>query len=140
MMRYLVWALLAVSGVMGLAACQSTDQTAVVAGDLPPIAPDYRVRITTWARGFYADPQSLRETRISDPKLIRDGTGRLLWLVCIEADARGDGRHMGPQRQAFGFAPNYFSAPLERNRATLVRQDCDDPTLAWRPWPELQRL
>ena len=142
-MRYLVWALLAMSGLTGLAACQSTtpDQTAVAAGDLPPIAPDYRTRITTWARGFYAEPQRLQGTRISDPKLIRDGTGRLLWLVCIEASARErGGNQMQTQRQAFGFAPNYFSAPLERNRATLVRGDCDDPTLAWRPWPDLQRL
>jgi hypothetical protein len=142
-MRYLVWALLAVSGLTGLGACQSTQpvQTAVVAGDLPPIAPDYRARISAWARGFYAEPRRLRATQITDPKLIRDHTGRLLWLVCIEASARDRaGAQMAAQRQAFGFAPGYFSAPLERNRATLVREDCDDPSLAWRPWPELQRL
>lgn len=142
-MRYVMWALLAASGLPGLAACQSlgAEQTAVIAGDLPPIAPDYRTRIATWARGFYAEPHSLRSTRISDPKLIRDRTGRLLWLVCLEADARERrGAYMGPQRQAFGFAPSYFSAPLERNRANLVREDCDDAALAWRAWPEAQRL
>jgi hypothetical protein len=142
-MRYLVWALLAVSGLTGLGACQSTgpDQTAVIAGDLPPLGPGYRARIADWAKSFYAEPRTLRGTRITDPKLIRDRTGRLIWLVCIEADARArDGGYMGPQRQAFGFAPNYFSAPLERNRATIVRQDCDDPTLLWQPWPGLQEI
>lgn len=139
-MRHLLWALPVV--VAGLAACQGAGPGPglVAAGDLPPITPDYRKRIATWASEFYAEPRSLRGTQISDPVLMRDRTGRLLWLVCIEADARAaGGGYMGPQRQAFGFAPNYFLAPLERNNATLVRQDCDASPLIWRPWPELQR-
>ena len=143
-MRNVGGVLLAIMGLVGLAACQGTsrpDQLAVSAGDLPPITPDYRVRITDWARGFYAEPHSLRATEISDPVLIRDRTGHLLWLVCIAADSRQKGGdYRGPQRQAFGFAPNFFSAPLERNKTTLVRQDCDEQPLVWRPWPQLQRL
>jgi hypothetical protein len=126
--------------VTGLAACQDStapQQLDVGAATLPPIAKDYRAQIVDWARGFYRDPRTLQGTQISDPILIRDETGRLLWQVCIVADARGpDGRYMGPQRQAFGFAPNYFSAPLQRNNSTLIRENCDRP-LTWRPFPEL---
>jgi hypothetical protein len=143
-MRYVGAVLLAVVGLTGLGACQSAqapDQLAVSPGDLPPIQADYRTRITAWARGFYAEPHTLRSTEISDPVLIRDQTGRLLWLVCISADSRASGGgYRGPQRQAFGFAPNFFSAPLERNKTTLIREDCDEHPLVWRAWPELQRL
>ncbi len=88
------------------------------------------------ARGFYAEPESLRGLQISDPVLMRDRTGRLLWLVCIEADARQrGGDYMGVQRQAFGFAPTVsMSAPLDRKSTTLVREDCDEHPLAWRTW------
>lgn len=109
-------------------------------GSLPPLDKAYRNQIVDWARNFYVDPGSLTETEISDPVLVRDTTGRLLWQVCIVANARGrDGRYMGPQRQAFGFAPGFFSAPLNRNKSTLIREDCDRP-LTWRPWPQLAAL
>jgi hypothetical protein len=140
-MRYVGAVLLA---MVGLTACQGVgapDQLAVSPGDLPPIQADYRARIVAWARGFYAEPRGLRSTEISDPLLMRDRTGRLLWLVCIAADSRErGGDYRGVQRQAFGFAPGIFSAPLERSRSTLIRQDCDEHPLVWRPWPELARL
>lgn len=125
-----------------LAGCVSSapDQRAVAPGELPPIAENYRERILRWARRYYAEPRSLRDTAIADPVLIRDAKGRLLWLVCIEADARAvDGTPLGPRRQALAFAPNYMSAPLRRNGAALHPSDCDRP-LAWRPWPALARL
>jgi hypothetical protein len=139
-MRKTCAVMLAALGLTGLAACQSgPDQFAVSAGDLPPIVPTYRTQIATWATGFYAEPASLRALQISDPVLMRDRTGRLHWLVCIEADARQrGGDSMGVQRQAFGFSPSGMSAPLDRKGSTLVREDCDEHPLVWRPWRLLE--
>lgn len=127
---------------LGLAGCSPAGPGGEASrADLAPIAPDYRKSIVVWARGFYADPHSLRGVMISDPVPARDGNGRLLWLVCIEADARGrDGAYLGSERQAFGFAPNYVSAPLERRGASLTRDDCGTRALTWRPWSGLAGL
>lgn len=122
-------------GPLGLSACiGELDQRAVVAGDLPPIAKEYRGSILAWAKSYYPAPRRVRAARISDPVLARDSTGRLVWLVCIEATTPAT----GPERQAFGFAPNYVSAPLARRDASLTRDDCDRP-LAWRAFPQLER-
>lgn len=128
--------------LLALAGCMAPPSQYVVApGDLPPIARDFRRSILAWAKLYYAEPASVRGGAISDPVLVRDDTGRLLWLVCIEADAAlVDGGRTGLVRQAFGFAPNYVSAPLARNGATLTRQECDAPALTWRPFPELARI
>lgn len=134
----------AILWALGACTASGPSQNAVAAGDLPAIRSDYSAAILAWARGFYAEPHGLRETAISDPLLRRDDTGRLVWLVCIAANAREraggyTGGYMGVQRQAFGFAPNYMSSPLERNRSALTREDCDDPRLAYRPFPALAR-
>lgn len=113
----------------------SFDQREVGPAYLPPIARDHAAKIASWGAHFYADPNALAGASISAPQLIRDGTGRLVWLVCLDApNAPPDLRLGGVQRQAFGFAPNnYFSAPNERRRATLTRDYCDERPLAWRP-------
>lgn len=113
------------------------DQNAVALGGLPPIAHDYKARISKWARTYYADPRAVGPAMVSDPVLVRDGTGRLLWLVCFEAaNASPSARSTAPERFAFGFAPNYVSAPLDRRGATLLRADCEERPLAWRPFRE----
>lgn len=123
-------------GPFALSACTSgLDPRAVVAGDLPPIDTAYRRSILAWAKSYYPAPRTLRSARISDPVLARDSTGRLVWLVCIEATTPAT----GPERQAFGFAPNYVSAPLARRDSSLTRDDCERP-LAWRAFPQLERL
>lgn len=128
--------LLTLAGPLGLSACMDgLEQRAVVAGDLPPIDKEYRGSIVAWARSYYPAPRQIRAARISDPVLARDSTGRLVWLVCVEATTPAT----GPERQAFGFAPNYVSAPLARREASLTRDDCERP-LAWRAFPQLDRL
>ncbi|HMO29277.1 hypothetical protein [Enterovirga sp.] len=111
------------------------DQREVGPGRLPPIPRDYAATIASWGRFFFADPNALAGASLSAPVLIRDGTGRLLWLVCLEAPNAGpDPRTGGVQRHAFGFAPNnYFTAPEERRQSTLTRDYCDERPLAWRP-------
>ncbi len=122
-------------GPLGLSACMSElDQRAVVAGDLPPITKEYRQSVLAWAKSYYPVPRSVRAARISDPVLARDSTGRLVWLVCIEATTPAT----GAERQAFGFASNYVSAPLARRESSLTRDDCERP-LAWRAFPQLER-
>ena len=132
---------LSLLGLLALCACGISPSHETLQGaTLPPISRDYRTRILAWAGHFYDRPHTLRSTQISDPILIRDSTGRLLWLVCIEADAQArDGRYLGPRRQAFGFAPDYMSSPLERNGATIIRQTCDEHPLVWHRWPALAR-
>lgn len=121
--------------VLGTAVPASAfDQSEIGPVSLAPITKDYPARITQWAATYFADRNALAGASISAPQLIRDGTGRLLWLVCLEAPNAGpDPRTGGRLRQAFGFAPNYFSAPQERRRATLTRDYCDERSLAWRP-------
>lgn len=123
-------------GLLALSACMGgPDPRAVAAGDLPPIAREYRQSLLTWARSYYPAPRALRAARISDPLLARDSTGRLVWLVCIEATTPATGL----ERQAFGFAPNYVSAPLARRESSLTRDECERP-LSWRAFPQLERL
>ena len=111
------------------------DQRDVGAGHLPPITRDYAAKIAAWGTHFYADPNALLGASLSRPVLIRDGTGRLLWLVCLEAPHAGpDVNTGGVQRHAFGFARDYFSAPQERRRSTLTRDYCDERPLAWHPF------
>lgn len=111
------------------------DQREVGPGRLPPITRDYGAKIETWAARFFADRRALDGASLSAPLLVRDGTGRLLWLVCLEAPNTGpDPRTGGVQRHAFGFAPNYFTGPQQRMRATLTRDRCDEQPLAWRPF------
>lgn len=110
------------------------DQREVGAGYLPPIAADYRAKIINWGTGFFANRNALAGASASSPALVRDETGRLLWLVCVEAPNAGIDPNTGlVQRHAFGFAPGYFSAPQGRVKATLTRQDCDERPLAWQP-------
>jgi hypothetical protein len=108
------------------------DQRAVELGDLPSISSDYRARIAGWARGYYLDQGGLRDAALSDPVLMRDSTGRLLWLVCLDLDAGPQAG--GRQLHAFGFAPGYESVPLRRSGASLTREDCAQRPLAWRRW------
>lgn len=112
------------------------DQRAAMPGSLPPIARDYRAKIAEWARRYYVEPAALRDAALSDPVLTRDGTGRLLWLVCLDVDAGPAAG--GRQLQAFGFAPNYVSAPLERSGSSLNREDCTRTPLTWRNWPGMR--
>lgn len=123
------------------ASTQAFEQHEVGLGTLPPISRDYKARITRWARTYYLEPRTVGGAMLSDPVLIRDGTGRLLWLVCFEA-ATGSAasRSPAPERFAFGFAPGYVSAPLDRRGATILRADCDERPLAWRPFREFGRL
>lgn len=116
------------------------DQTEVGPAYLPPIARDHGAKIGSWARTFFADRNALAGAKVSAPVLIRDGMGRLLWLVCLETPNAGpDPRTRGVQRHAFGFAPKYFSAPQQRARADLTRDRCDERSLAWRPFQASER-
>jgi hypothetical protein len=116
------------------------EQREIGAGSLPPIQRDYKARISSWARQFFVAPRAVTGATISDPILVRDGTGRLLWLVCVEAtNTAPTARLPGPDRYAFGFAPNYFTAPVERRGATILRTDCDERQLVWRPFPGFAR-
>ena len=130
--------LLLLLAMLAITACTSPhlDQKAVGFGQLPPITREYRARILSWARHFYVETRPPGPAVISDPVLIRDATGRLLWLVCVEAPS-GLPR---PERLAFGFAPaDYFSAPLERRGATLTPETCGEHPLAFRPFPAFGR-
>lgn len=129
-------------GLAALAGCISPETTVVDRAELNAIPADYRLKIKTWAKDFFADPHGLRSVQISDPVPARSSTGALLWLVCLDADApAANGGYLGPQRFAFGFLKNgLFSAPLQRGNAQIAARDCDRLPLAWRPWPELQRL
>ena len=124
--------------MLTLAACTPPrlDQEEVGFGRLPPITRDYRARILSWARHFYVGIRPTGPASISDPLLIRDATGRLLWLVCVETPSVLP----RPERLAFGFAPaDYFSAPLERRGATLTPETCGEHPLALRPFPAFGR-
>lgn len=125
----------------GLAGCEAAGRMDGVArGDLPAIRRDYRNVIVRWAEGFYAQPRDVRRARISDPELTRDGTGRLVWLVCVEADVNlRDGRS-DRQVVAFGFTPGDVSAPLQRDRSAVINGYCGERALAYRPFPALARL
>lgn len=127
--------------LLAVGSAQAFEQEEVGLGQLPPISRDYKAKITKWARGYYREPRAVTAAMLSDPVLIRDGTGRLLWLVCFEA-ANGSPSALSPspERFAFGFAPDYVSAPLDRRSATLGRPDCDERPLAWRPFREFGRL
>jgi hypothetical protein len=136
---------------LALAGCVATAPTLVERTDLPPIPTDYRSRISTWARGFFADPHSLRNVRISEPVPLRDSTGRLLWLVCLQADAStAGGAPLGDRLFAFGFVKGppdidgkpqegLFSAPLRRGDVRIGAEDCTGLPLSWSPWPDLGR-
>lgn len=116
------------------------DQEAVAYGSLPPIERGYPARIALWARSFFVDPAAIAGSMISDPRLIRDGSGRLLWLVCLEApNPLTTPPPARTQRHAFGFAPDFFTAPQERRGSSLTYEACDDPSLAWRPFRERAR-
>ena len=132
--------LAAVLIIQGAPAARAQVQEDVAAGGLPPIESGYKARIVAWAGRTFAAPRALRAAEISDPGLIRDGTGRLLWLVCIQVvNDAATARSAAPERFAFGFAPGYFSAPLQRVGATLRRTDCDGQALVFRPFRELGR-
>lgn len=111
------------------------DNEAVASGSLPPIERTYRDRIVVWARGFFAQPASLGRLAISDPVLIRDSSGRLLWLVCLDAEnPTTSPPPYRTERHAFGFARDFFTAPLERRGSSLTFQTCDEHALSWRPF------
>lgn len=127
---------------LSLALCGSAvaqDQRELASGSLPPISRDYKARISSWGRQYFVEPRAVTGATISDPVLIRDGTGRLVWLVCVEATNTAQTARPGPSRFAFGFAPNYFSAPVERRYATIMRTDCDERQLVWRPFTGFTR-
>lgn len=127
--------------VTAAAPAAAFDQREIGPVSLAPIARDYPSRISRWATGFFADRSALAGASLSSPVLVRDGTGRLLWLVCLQAPSAGpDPRTGGVQRHAFGFAPNYFTAPQQRMRATLTRDYCDERPLAWRPFHAAVRV
>lgn len=132
---------LALLALLGLSACASApEQEAVGLGELPPISRDYKGQVIAWAQGFFADRRALRQPVLSEPVLIRDSTGRLLYLVCLEVVNTASGaRADGPERFALGFARNYFSAPLQRFGSSLTNQFCDERPLAFRPFPEIAR-
>lgn len=111
------------------------DRQAASVEDLPPIAPDYRAQIAAWARGFYAEGRSLAGSSVSEPVPARDSKGRLVWLVCLDVPSPAAATEPGQTLHAFGFAPNYMSAPLRRNGSSLNPDDCAKRPLRWRPWP-----
>lgn len=116
-------------------------QQEVDGGTLAPITGEYRGMIVRWARRYYAEPKAIGPAAISDPVLVRDGTGRLLWLVCLEIPNPPVRTMPGaPERLAFGFSPEMFSAPHERNRTTLSRTDCESRPLAYRPFGDLEEV
>lgn len=132
--------LLASLALGSASAASAQDQEAVAFGSLPPIQRDYRTKIASWARTFFVEPAALTGMTISDPLLIRDGTGRLLWLVCLEAhNPRTSPPPARTERHAFGFAPNYFTAPQERRGSSLTYETCYEHTLAWRPFRDTAR-
>jgi hypothetical protein len=129
--------------LLGLTACVNTETTLTDRSDLLPLGEDYKPKIVGWAKDFFYDPRSLRGVQVSEPVPVRDNTGRLMWLVCMEADAKqANGAYMGPQRFAFGFTrAGYASYPLQRVEARIAKRDCDQLPLVWRrPWPALERL
>lgn len=134
---------LILAATLGLAACATEPvprQEAVLHGQLPPIQREYRAMIVGWSRTYYATPRAIASPRISDPVPIRDGSGRLMYLICVSAQNLGrGGAPAGPELHAFGLGPNFFTAPQNRNGSTLVAQDCIDRPLTYRPFPELAR-
>lgn len=120
---------------LGLAACAAVPgQETALPGDLAPIARDHRGWIAAWA-GRHGLREELRGALISDPLLIRDSTGRLLWLACLDLDpSRREPAGLRPRLHAFGFAPNYTTAPLERAGSPLNWEICTEHPLAWRPF------
>ena len=127
---------LAASGVSA-----SVIQEEVDGGSLPPINDDYRAMIARWARRYYAEPRSVGPAAVSDPVLVRDGTGRLMWLVCLEVPTPPRRTVPGaPEFLAFGFSPDIFSAPHERYRTTLSRSDCEARPLAYRPFGNFEEV
>lgn len=140
MARLRILSALALAGAMAAPAL-AFDQRELGPVSLAPITRDYPSRISRWASNFFVDRNALAGARLSSPVLLRDGTGRLLWLVCLDAPNAGpDPRTGGVQRHAFGFAPNYFTAPQQRMRATLTRDYCDERPLAWRPFHGRARI
>ncbi len=128
---------------LGLACtgARAQDQEALGLGALPPISPEYRDRIARWSRYYFPQPGAFRGSRVSDPVLIRDGAGRLLWLVCVEAgNVSRSTRPSASTRYAFGFAPGYFTAPRQRNGSPLINGACDERALAFRPFSASKRL
>lgn len=140
MARLHILSALALAGVTAAPAL-AFDQRELGPVGLAPIARDYPARISRWASNFFADRNALAGASLSSPVLLRDGTGRLLWLVCLRAPNAGpDPRTGGVQVHALGFAPNYFTAPQQRMRATLTRDYCDERPLAWRPFHARARI
>ena len=99
------------------------------------LAPDYREKIVSWTKRYYAEPDSVGFLGITEPVPALTTGGVATWFVCAELDARErGGPYMGPRRIAFGFHPEFFSAPMERSKVDLQNEDCDDRRLAWRAW------
>ena len=97
--------------------------------------PDYRQKIVAWTKRYYVEPDSVRFLAIAEPIPVLVTGGEPVWLVCVELDARErGGPYMGPRRIAFGFHPEFFSAPMERSKKDLQNNDCDARQLAWREW------
>ena len=123
-----------------LVPAHALDQEAVGLGEMPPLSPDYKTRIVEWAKFFFPDPRTLRSATLSDPVVIRDQSGRMLWLVCVEAEnTAATAGPIGPQRYAFGFHGAYMTAPRVRASSPLVNQRCDEQPLSYRPFRELVR-
>ena len=129
-----------------LAGC-NYDRTPNFAVEAPRfrVLPDYRQRIVAWTKRYYVEPDSVRFLAITEPipVLVTGGPpiseqvpGAVsVWLVCVELDARErGGSYMGPRRIAFGFHPEFFSAPMERSKKGLQNNDCDARQLTWREW------
>jgi len=125
-------------GFVALGACTDVGPTRLQSSALP-ITPDYKAKMAGWAKNYFAEPTSLRATRITEPVPIKVSPGIEAWLVCAEVDARmKDADYMGPRMFAFGFYGPTMSAPLERTVLRLQEEDCRRFPLVWKKWPELE--
>src|SRR5436305_8416407 len=127
--------------MLGICGC-TADMKPVFVAEKHPVAivPTYKQTILAWAKGYFAEPSSLRDASISDPVPIRTFVNHDMWLVCVAVDARQKGGgYMGQQVVALAFGP-VTSAPLDRSYTNVSNADCQRVPLSWRPFPELERL
>ncbi|GJE78068.1 hypothetical protein [Methylorubrum suomiense] len=105
----------------------------VVAGAEPASRAD-RALVVAWAKGFFADPYSLRSTEISDRTVVNGVS-----VLCVAFNARNlAGGYAGIYRKPFEITPAGL-VPGERSYRVNT-ETCYAPQITMRPFPELSAI
>jgi hypothetical protein len=94
-------------------------------------------RVVEWARGFFADPYSIRSSRISDPLPITDNVGQPVELICVERNVRNwAGAYIGIHRIPFARIGRLLSIPHDDKGVKLMSDECYRHPINLKPFTE----